>query len=389
MGLGGGHVAVVLASLFPLGHRRASITSVPLGRALTPGDLLHWIALAFAKNQYGLPIYANLLLVAIALAFVCALVLYRQRGPLLIALCLFAAMPLYSGLAHWFGSDQRNHWFGYWFGHDMFTPPFKAAGRQTALPGDDKDAVLFGGTDPGRFCPTYIIFCESFTPHNCQPPLDQNFDRRDVYIITQNALADGTYLCYIRAQYNRSTQIDPPFFSELLRDRALKDKDYQTNLLARAVEPLDRFFTALGARVEKRRRTYTSWFTDKDFTTCPPSRPSCAPAPQQDPLSKYLYDNLSPQTQQLLVGPGRPRPLAPRPGRGLERAAGARAQDQGAPHGQAAGEGRGGPGNRRRQRVRAAEQEAGAAQPRKSPSSPRPARSTSRSASSRCSFRNT
>ena len=50
------------------------------------------------------------------------------------------------------------------------------------------------------------------------PPLvDPNFDRRDVYLITQNALADGTYLNYIRAQYNRSAQIDPPFFQELVR----------------------------------------------------------------------------------------------------------------------------------------------------------------------------
>ena len=177
----------------------------------------HWIAQAFAKNQYGLPIYANLLLVAIALAFVLALVLYRQRGPLFITLGLFAAMPLYSGLAHWFASDQRNHWFGYWFGHDMFTPPFKGTDGKPLYPEMTKDAVLFGGTDPGRFCPTYTIFCESFTPHDCQPLEDQNFDRRDVYIITQNALADGTYLCYIRAHYNRSTQIDPPFFSELLR----------------------------------------------------------------------------------------------------------------------------------------------------------------------------
>jgi len=104
-----------------------------------------------------------------------------------------------------------------------------------------KDAILFGGTDPGRFCPTYIIFCESFTPHRCQPAQDQNFDRRDVYIITQNALADGTYLCYLRAQYNRSEQIDPPFFRELIRT-VFKDKEYQTNLLARAVAPLDRFF---------------------------------------------------------------------------------------------------------------------------------------------------
>ena len=146
---------------------------------------------------------------------------------------------------------------------------------------------------------------------------DQKFDRRDVYIITQNALADGTYLCYIRAHYNRSTQIDPPFFSELLRT-AFKDKDYQTNLLARAVAPLDRFFTALGARVEKRRRTYTSWFADKDFIDLPAFAAKLRPGPQQDPLSKYLYENLSPQTQTAAVRPGRPGAPAPQPGRGPE-----------------------------------------------------------------------
>src|ERR1019366_3506639 len=266
-------------------------------------ELPYWIGQAFAKKQYGLPIYANLLLVVIALAFVVALVVYRQRGPLFIALSLFAAMPLYSGLAHWFSSDQRNHWFGYWFGHDMFTPPFKGTDGKPIYPEMTKDTVLYGGTDPGRFCPTYTIFCESFTPHNCQPLEDQHFDRRDVYIITQNALADGTYLCYIRAHYNRSTQIDPPFFSELIRT-AFKDKDYQTNLLARAVAPLDRFFTAVGARVEKRRRTYTSWFADKDFTDLASFAAKLRPGPQQDPLSKYLYDNLLPETQRLLSSQG-------------------------------------------------------------------------------------
>jgi tetratricopeptide (TPR) repeat protein len=163
--------------------------------------------------------------------------------------------------------------------------------------------VLYGGTDPGRFCPTYIIFCESFTPHKCQPAEDQKFDRRDVYIITQNALADGTYLCYIRSHYNRSTQIDPPFFSELVRT-LLKDKDYQTNLLARAVAPLDRFFGGVGDQVEKRRRTYTSWFGDKDFVDLPALAAKLRSGPQQDPLSKYLYDNLSPKTQALLSGQG-------------------------------------------------------------------------------------
>ena len=79
----------------------------------------------------------------------------------------------------------------------------------------DRNTILFGGTDPGRFCPTYSIFCDSFIPHRCQPEQDQKFDRRDCYLITQNALADGTYLDYLRAQYIRSQQQDPPFFSEL------------------------------------------------------------------------------------------------------------------------------------------------------------------------------
>jgi tetratricopeptide (TPR) repeat protein len=263
------------------------------------GQWPHWVVRAFAKNQFGLPVFANLLLVALALAFVFALLIYRRRGPLLITLVLFTLMPAYSVLDHWFDSEQRNHWFGYWFGHDMFTPPFNGKEGKPIYPQMTKDAILFGGTDPGRFCPEYMIYCESFTPHNCQPAQDQKYDRRDVYIITQNALADGTYLCFIRSHYNRSTQIDPPFFSELART-FLKDNQYQTNLLAQAVRPLDRFFTELGARVEKRRRTYTSWFTERDFTDLPALAAKLHV--QQDPLSKYIYDHCAAQTQQLLSG---------------------------------------------------------------------------------------
>ncbi|MCI0538321.1 MAG: hypothetical protein L0Z50_24200, partial [Verrucomicrobiales bacterium] len=135
--------------------------------------------------------------------------------------------------------------FGYWFGHDMFTPPFGI------YPEMARNTILFGGTDPGRFNPTYMIFCESFLPARFRR--DPNFDRRDVYLITQNALADKTYLEYIRAHYNRSTQPDPYFFSELFRSE--KDVElYRTNLLARLMLPLDRLFTDLGAKIEQRRR---------------------------------------------------------------------------------------------------------------------------------------
>ena len=48
-------------------------------------------------------------------------------------------------------------------------------------------AVFFGGTDPGRFVPTYMIYSANVRP--------------DVYLITQNALADDTYMSVERDLY--------------------------------------------------------------------------------------------------------------------------------------------------------------------------------------------
>ena len=81
-------------------------------------------------------------------------------------------------------SSQRDHWFGWMYGHDMLVD----------LP---KDSFVFGGTDPGRFVPTYMVFGESFE----KTKRDPEFDRRDLYIVTQNALADTFYNRYIRSHY--------------------------------------------------------------------------------------------------------------------------------------------------------------------------------------------
>ena len=251
-GIIGGAVAVILA-LYCLADAAAKLYVGPSGGAISIlSQLPHLVAQSFAKDQYGLPIIANLILVAMPIIFIIALLLYRNRGPVLILLGLCMIMPVYSGLSHWYKSEQRNHWFGYWFGHDMFTPPFGIYPEMT------RNAILFGGTDPGRFCPTYIIFCESFIPHSCQPKEDQKFDRRDVYIITQNALADGTYLDYLRSQYFRSAQHDPPFFRELIKyvlGIPLSPNNALVNDLANAAYyVLDVPFTKFGAHVEARRR---------------------------------------------------------------------------------------------------------------------------------------
>jgi tetratricopeptide (TPR) repeat protein len=301
-GLIGGGVAAVLGVIC-LWTATGRLFFGPAGD-ISLSELPHYIGVAFAKNQLGLPVFGNLVLVIVPVAFVIALLVYQHRGPVFITLGLFAAMPLSSGLAHYFGSNQHNHMFGYWFGHDMFTPPFKGADNKPIYPEMTKDAVLYGGTDPGRFCPTYMVFCESFTPHDCQPKEDQKFDRRDVYIITQNALADGTYLNYIRAHYNRSKEIDPPFFQELFRSDKEKEQGYQTNFLAGVFSSLDTLFEDHGDRVEKRRRTYTSWFTGKDFIDLPAFAAKLRPTPNQDPLAKFIYDNLAPETRQVLQSTG-------------------------------------------------------------------------------------
>ena len=288
-----GSVAVILA-IYSLLDVAGSVYHGP-GVTASFSELWRNITQAFDPYHYGLPIFANLILLAIPLCLIGAFLVYRQRGPVLIMLILYCAMPTWSGMSHWFKSEQHNHWFGFWFGHDMFTPPFtdpktgqltydndlraqllKNPTNATVIyPEMDRNTILYGGTDPGRFCPTYSIFCDSFIPHSCQPVQDQKFDRRDCYLITQNALADGTYLDYLRAQYNRSKQVDPPFFSCLVRyvaalmhvgasggvvmDGHGKGTGSTDNPLVEGVcsllnNTLDNWFTRWGAYVEKYRR---------------------------------------------------------------------------------------------------------------------------------------
>ncbi len=324
-GFAGAGVAIALAlySLFAVtatnffgleGKDEMSLSSLP-----------HWILQSFAPHQYGSAVFASLLLVGMTVVFLVSLFVYNQRAPLGITLALFALLPVYSGMSHWFKSEQHNHWFGYWFGHDMFTPPFvgpdgnltyDASLREAAAKGPNgkmvypemaQDAVLFGGTDPGRFCPTYMIFCESFIPHDCQPEQDQHYDRRDVYIITQNALADGTYLDYIRAQFNRYAQIDPPFFQNFLSYTFPNVFHGQ----ARSLKWLDDIFEGIGAKVEKRRLTGTSWFKPDQFLNARSLAAKLGPGGQQDALGKYIYGKLSKATQQLVDAKAEEAPLRP------------------------------------------------------------------------------
>jgi len=116
-------------------------------------------------------------------------------------------LPLWNNYA---GCEQRGHWFGWMYGTDM-------------LRDVDRDAVIFGGTDPGRFVPTYTIFCES--AQNPRWKRDKNFNRLDLYIITQNALADNTYMKYIRGHYDESRRTEYNWFERWLGRHEMYPKE--------------------------------------------------------------------------------------------------------------------------------------------------------------------
>ncbi len=250
------------------------------GGSAATGLALYFLAKTFDETQYGILRMSAVLGLAVPAIFTLAVLAYRKTAPTQVFLSLILVVPVQSVLAHWSDNEQRGHIFGYWFGHDMFTPPFKTQSGAALYPEMTRDAVLFGGTDPGRFNPTYMIFCESFTPPS-KKPMDPAFDRRDVYLITQNALADGTYLNYIRAHYNRSAQKDPPFFQELLRTRQDVERN-STNLLSKMAAPVDRFFTKLGDRIEQRRRLEGVYPRNEIITPSPEDSYQC--------YNDYIYD---------------------------------------------------------------------------------------------------
>ncbi|MBI5819857.1 MAG: DUF2723 domain-containing protein [Verrucomicrobia bacterium] len=104
-----------------------------------------------------------------------------NKLPLMQVLVLVGCLPVVGMFRNWHDNEMRGHMFGWYFGYHMFEPG-------GGYPPMDKNAILYGGTDPGRFVPTYTIFCPRVHP--------------DVYIITQNALAENTYLRYLRYQYS-------------------------------------------------------------------------------------------------------------------------------------------------------------------------------------------
>lgn len=115
------------------------------------------------------------------------------------------------------GAEQNGHDFGWQFGHwqlqgvegikadlqaelspEEFEQTWAGYPNPEYPPPMETNAIFFGGTDPGRFIPTYMIYSAKVRP--------------DIYLITQNALANYTYTNEVRDLYGEQiwtpSQID-------------------------------------------------------------------------------------------------------------------------------------------------------------------------------------
>lgn len=100
-------------------------------------------------------------------------------------------------------SNMKGHDFGWQFGYyqlkggpgidEELKPGEPPRPDPSYPPAMEPDAIFFGGTDPGRFVPTYMIYSADVRP--------------DVFLITQNALADNTYMNVMRDLYGEQIWI--------------------------------------------------------------------------------------------------------------------------------------------------------------------------------------
>ena len=111
------------------------------------------------------------------------------------------------------GAEQNGHDYGWQFGnwslqgidgiqedfHYKYPDPAEFDKQWATYPTPDypprmtEGAIFYGGTDPGRFVPTYMIYSADVRP--------------DVYLITQNALADNTFMNITRDLYGDTIYI--------------------------------------------------------------------------------------------------------------------------------------------------------------------------------------
>ena len=152
--------------------------------------------------------------------------------------CLTVAAPLIANftnedLIRRFGAaEQMGHDFGWQFGAYMLEGAQAIRAElevdEEPLPDPfwpppmEQGAILFGGTDPGRFVPTYMVHAVGYRP--------------DIHVLTQGALADPTYMAATHDLYGKRLR--------------LPTEEEQNAIVAECLVQSGRLNDALGASVQ-------------------------------------------------------------------------------------------------------------------------------------------
>lgn len=158
--------------------------SQPADAQFLPGDCLYAIGIG-----YGL-------LLGLSQLFLAKPRLQIVAIPVAVLVVLLPAASVFRNGPH---SEKFEHDFAYRLGYLLFEPGGE-------YPNLERDAVLFSGTDDSRFLATHMVFVESCVAENAKSEVEKctnsaAFDRRDVYLLTQNSLSEPTYLTSLHNQY--------------------------------------------------------------------------------------------------------------------------------------------------------------------------------------------
>lgn len=149
-------------------------------------------AAAFA--EVGDPVvffYGSILLLIVGVLVIIGLT--TPHKAYIISVCtalLFLITTLIPCLENWHETNLRKKYFGYVYGIEL-------------LRRCDENAIFFGGTDPGRFVPLYMINVDDF--------------RSDIWLMTQNGLADATYMNVLRDRFSSRPAHVWPWVRTVLR----------------------------------------------------------------------------------------------------------------------------------------------------------------------------
>src|SRR5436190_4108720 len=115
---------------------------VMIGFAILAGLALYDAAQTFAHTPNPVLRFAPVWLVVLAVLAALSLLFARNQAPVKSLLLVILLMPVWSVVGHWSENEQRGHFFGYWFGHDMFTPPFKDKTGKLSYSKKDREELM-------------------------------------------------------------------------------------------------------------------------------------------------------------------------------------------------------------------------------------------------------